>query len=110
MAPAPAWSSPSASTTRSPQVTLLFGRVWPAPAPSPPSGDVGAIGGVRQKLASAERAGATVFLVPSGNCAELAGVRTDLTVVKVATLGEAISQLGVLEVPGGEERVTRCEG
>ena len=51
-----------------------------------------------------------MFLVPSANCVELAGVRTDLVVVRVATLSEAISQLGVLEVPGGEARITRCEG
>ena len=73
-------------------------------------GDVGAIGGTRQKLAAAERAGASVFLVPSGNCVDLAGVQTDLTVVKVSTLSQAIGQLRVLEVPGGEQRVTRCEG
>ena len=87
---------------------LLAGRDVAGTGTITPNGDVGSIGGVRQKLASAERAGATVFLVPSGNCADLAGVRTDVTVVKVSTLGEAISQLGVLEVPGGEERVTRC--
>ena len=89
---------------------LLAGRNVAGTGTITPSGDVGSIGGVRQKLASAERAGATVFFVPSGNCADLTGVRTDLTVVKVSTLGEAISQLGVLSVPGGEERVNRCAG
>ncbi len=87
---------------------MLAGRDVAGTGTITPSGDVGAIGGIRQKLASAERAGASVFLVPSGNCADLAGVRTDLTVVKVSTLNEAISQLRVLEVPGGEQRVTRC--
>jgi len=89
---------------------LLAGRNVAGTGTITPSGDVGSIGGVRQKLASAERAGATVFFVPSGNCADLTGVRTDLTVVKVSTLGEAISQLGVLSVPGGQERVNRCDG
>ena len=79
---------------------LLAGRTCAGTGTITPSGDVGSIGGVRQKLASAERAGATVFFVPSGNCADLAGVRTDVTVVKVSTLGEAISQLGVLERAG----------
>jgi len=87
---------------------LLAGRDVAGTGTITPNGDVGSIGGVRQKLASAERAGATVFFVPSGNCADLAGVRTDVTVVKVSTLGEAISQLSVLGVPGGEERVNRC--
>lgn len=89
---------------------LLSGRVVAGTGTINPEGEVGAIGGIRQKLASAEGAGASVFLVPSANCAELAGVRTDLVVVKVATLSQAISQLGVLEVPGGEERVSRCAG
>ena len=89
---------------------LLSGRVVAGTGTINPDGEIGAIGGIRQKLASAERAGASVFLVPSANCVELAGVRTDLVVVKVATLSQAISQLGVLEMPGGEEQITRCEG
>jgi PDZ domain-containing protein len=88
---------------------LLAGRIVAGTGTINTDGDVGSIGGVRQKLASAEGAGATAFLVPSSNCADLAGVRTDLTVIKVATLSQAISQLRVLEVPGGEARVTRCE-
>ncbi|MDN5805298.1 MAG: PDZ domain-containing protein, partial [Microlunatus sp.] len=87
---------------------LLGGRTVAGTGSITPSGDIGAIGGVRQKLASAERAGATVFLVPSSNCDELAGVRSDLTLVKVSTLSQAIQQLRVLGIPGGEQRVTRC--
>lgn len=88
---------------------LLAGRSVAGTGTITPSGDVGAIGGARQKLAAAERAGAGVFLVPSSNCADLAGVRTGVTLVKVSTLDQAITQLRVLEVPGGEERVTRCD-
>lgn len=88
--------------------SLLKGRTVAGTGTISPTGDVGTIGGVRQKLASAERAGASVFLVPTRNCADLAGVRTSLTVVRVSTLREAISQLRVLQVPGGEQRVSRC--
>lgn len=87
---------------------LLNGRVVAGTGTITTRGEVGAIGGIRQKLASAERSGASVFLVPSANCADLAGVRTNVVVVKVSTLSDAISQLGVLSVPGGEERVSRC--
>lgn len=87
---------------------LLAGRTVAGTGTITPNGDVGAIGGARQKLASAERSGATAFLVPSANCADLAGVTTDVVLVKVTTLDDAIRQLGVLEVPGGEDRVTRC--
>ena len=37
-----------------------------------PYGDVGDIGGIQEKLRGARQAGATVFLVPDGNCAEAA--------------------------------------
>lgn len=87
---------------------LLSGQTVAGTGTITTNGDVGPIGGVRQKLASAERAGAGVFLVPAANCADLAGVRTDVVIVKVSTLSQAISQLGVLSVPGGAERVTRC--
>ena len=49
----------------------------------------------------AEKAGATVFLVPAANCDDLAGVRTDLTLIRVATLGDAISRRSsMLELSG----------
>ena len=37
------------------------------------SGKVGPIGGIRQKVVGAQHAGATFFLAPEANCAELAG-------------------------------------
>lgn len=53
-------------------------------------GDVGTIGGIRQKLAGARRDGAVWFLAPAGNCDEVVGFVPDgLRVVPVATLGEA---------------------
>ncbi len=55
-----------------------------------PDGQVGAIGGLQQKVASAADAGASVFLVPAVNCDDLAGLDTDLTLVRVSTLQEAI--------------------
>lgn len=54
------------------------------------TGDVGPIGGIRQKLAGAVRDGATWFLAPEENCDEVVGhVPDGLTVVKVGTLHEA---------------------
>ncbi len=58
------------------------------------SGEVGAIGGIRQKLWGAQRAGADWFLAPASNCAEVAGqVPAGLTVVAVDTLDDAIGAL-----------------
>ncbi len=57
-----------------------------------PEGDVGPIGGIRQKLEGAREAGAEVFLAPEGNCAEVRGhVPEGLTVVSVRTLDDAVA-------------------
>jgi Lon-like protease len=55
-------------------------------------GKVGPIGGIRQKLAGARSAGATVFLVPADNCAEaLLQVPDGLRLVKVTNVDDALS-------------------
>ncbi|MDC7123084.1 PDZ domain-containing protein [Cellulomonas fimi] len=54
------------------------------------TGEVGPIGGIRQKLAGARRDGADWFLAPAGNCDEVVGhVPDGLRVVRVATLHDA---------------------
>jgi PDZ domain-containing protein len=57
-------------------------------------GQVGAIGGIQQKIAGAKEDGATVFLVPGPNCeAALHADVKDIQLVKITTLNEAISAL-----------------
>ncbi len=54
------------------------------------AGQVGPIGGIRQKMAGAERDGAHWFLAPQSNCDEVVGhVPDGLRVVRISTLGEA---------------------
>ncbi len=63
------------------------------------SGDgvVGAIGGVRQKMAGARADNATIFLVPTANCKEAAkGSDFGLKLVRITTLKSAISALDKL--------------
>lgn len=63
-------------------------------------GTVGPIGGIRQKLYGAERAGASLFLAPEGNCDEVVGhVPDGIDVVSVGTLDDAIA--AVESVAGG---------
>jgi PDZ domain-containing protein len=53
---------------------------------------VGAIGGIRQKLIGARRAGADFFLAPADNCDEVTGNAPDgLRVVKVGTFDEGVA-------------------
>lgn len=62
-----------------------------------PTGKVGPIGGIPYKMRAARDAGATVFLVPAGNCSEAERHAPDgLTLVKVDTLDDAIGGLQAL--------------
>jgi len=87
---------------------LLDGRHVAGTGTITPGGAVGAIGGIQEKIAGAEDAGATAFLVPAGNCGDLSGVKTDMTLVKVGTLQEGIAALRTLDTPGGADRVPHC--
>ena len=70
-------------------------------------GKVGAIGGIREKIKGAERAKATIFLLPERNCADIGDLDTDLTLVKVATLKDAISALQLIN-EGNTSEVPTC--
>jgi PDZ domain-containing protein len=67
-------------------------------------GTVGPIGGIRQKLVGARRAGAAWFLAPADNCNEVVGhVPDGLSVVRIATLDEAkaaVEKIGQGAAPG----------
>ncbi len=68
-------------------------------------GTVGAIGGIQQKMAAARRAGATVFLVPAGNCAEARAAAPDgLRLVKVTDVRRRAGQPYVLSRRGQQHR------
>jgi PDZ domain-containing protein len=57
-------------------------------------GEVGGIGGIVDKVVGAERAGASVFLVPAANEDELQGVDTgEMRLIPVATFDEAVGAL-----------------
>ncbi|MCU1586802.1 MAG: hypothetical protein JWN31_295 [Frankiales bacterium] len=60
-------------------------------------GTVGPIGGIAEKLLGARGVGATVFLVPDGNCREARNHRPDgLTLVRVTTLKDALRGLAAV--------------
>ncbi len=57
-------------------------------------GEVGPIGGIPLKMIRAREAGASVFLVPAGNCAEaMQRAPEGLQLVRVGTLAEAVHAL-----------------
>lgn len=64
-------------------------------------GTVGPIGGIEQKIVAAERAGALVFLVPRGDLEAARAVPSELELVPVDDLGDALAHL---------EATCRCPG
>ncbi len=70
-------------------------------------GKVGAIGGIQQKMIGARKAGATVFLVPPGNCQEATAAAPDgLRLVKAETMDSAVKSLEALRT--GQGTVPSC--
>ncbi|MEV0151147.1 MULTISPECIES: PDZ domain-containing protein [unclassified Nonomuraea] len=68
-----------------------------------PSGAVGPIGGIAQKMVGARKAGATVFLTPADNCAEaLKAVPDGLRLVRATSLHEAVQALDAIRTGKGE--------
>lgn len=57
------------------------------------TGEVGAVGGIRQKVESARRAGAELFLVPTAELGQACGVARGLPVIGVNDLRQAVEAL-----------------
>ncbi|MHA7142316.1 MULTISPECIES: YlbL family protein [unclassified Arthrobacter] len=74
------------------------------------AGQVGPIGGIRQKLAGARQAGAEVFLAPAANCNEVVGYVPDgLQVVRVETLDDAAEAVRTLGAGEDGSALPTCE-
>lgn len=72
-------------------------------------GNVGPIGGIRQKLYGAQRAGAKYFLAPAENCSEVAGhVPDGLQVIKVSNFNQALKAVEAIGTGSGVENLASC--
>jgi PDZ domain-containing protein len=77
---------------------LTHGKVIAGTGTIDMEGNVGSIGGIRQKVVAAEAAGADYILVPQGNYeSALTAERDAIEIVPVATLSEAIGFLEGLD-------------
>ena len=75
------------------------------------AGNVGAIGGIAQKMVGASDAGAEFFLAPADNCSEVVGhIPAGLGVVKVATLDEARTAVEALAAGADPAGLAQCAG
>ena len=72
------------------------------------SGNVGPIGGIKQKMLGAKHEGYKVFLAPAGNCADVVGNEPKgMTVIPVSTLSEA--RTAMQRVAAGQAPATTCK-
>ena len=74
-------------------IDFVQGRVIAGTGTIEKSGHVGAIGGIQEKILAARRAGATLFLAPVENCADVMHIPSGITVYSVNTLEEAVNVL-----------------
>lgn len=87
---------------------LMAGRRVAGTGTITAAGAVGPIGGIHEKVAAAEDAGATTFLVPAANCADLAGLSTKLDLIRADTLESTIDALQKSANPATANQVPRC--
>ncbi len=74
------------------------------------AGDVGPIGGIRQKLFGARDGGARWFLAPASNCNEVTGhIPSGLTVFSVKTLDDAVTALKAVAAGGDTSQLPTCQ-
>lgn len=72
---------------------LLQGRHIAGTGTITDRGVVGSIGGINEKITSAQKVGATIFFAPVDNAQEISNVPEGIKVVTVATLAQAINYL-----------------
>ena len=73
------------------------------------AGEVGPIGGIRQKLIGADRNDADWFLAPADNCDEVTGnVPDGMTVFSVETLDDALAALDAIRTGSDTDSLEQC--
>lgn len=77
------------------------GEIWA-------SGDVSGISGVNQKIHAANRAGVEIMFIPRVNCADLVKKKTQLRIIPVNTLNDAIKYLAILKTDSNSPEVPSC--
>ena len=74
------------------------------------SGKVGPIGGIRQKLYGAQRAGAAWFLAPAENCSEVVGhVPGGIQVVSIKTFSDALTAVKQIAAKHSVSGLPTCQ-
>lgn len=89
---------------------LTGGRKFAGTGTIDPQGNVGAIGGIAQKLIGARDSGADYFLAPGANCNDVVGhIPEGLQVIKVDTLQEAHDAVSLIGSGRDGSALATCE-
>lgn len=89
---------------------LAGGRAIAGTGTIDPAGEVGPIGGIRQKMVGAREQKADYFLAPRANCDEVVGYEPDgMKVVAVETLDDAIAATEQIARTGDTDGLPTCE-
>ncbi|MGL4831310.1 MAG: YlbL family protein [Propionibacteriaceae bacterium] len=87
---------------------LLRGRSVAATGEISADGVVSPIGGVQEKIGAAEQAAASIMFIPTANCVDVARIATDIRIIPVNSLLDAISALQALGTEDEATRVPSC--
>lgn len=88
---------------------LTAGKDWAGTGTIDSAGNVGPIGGIRQKMFGAQDAGANWFLAPQANCAEVVGhVPEGLNVFAVETLEQALTAIETVSDGADTSQLPTC--
>lgn len=72
-------------------------------------GEIGPVGGVKQKMHGAKKAGVKWFLAPSANCDQVIGnVPDGITVVKVSTIQDSLRAVKAIATNTGTDQLLSC--
>jgi len=82
---------------------LLKGRIVAGTGTIDGHGNVGAIGGINEKITAAQRSGAAIFFAPIDNCDEIFNTPEELKIYGVSTLKQA-----VLALQNGKAPFSHC--
>jgi PDZ domain-containing protein len=74
-----------------------------------PEGEIGPVGGVKQKMYGAKKAGVKWFLAPSENCDQVIGNIPDgIRVVKVSTIQDSLRAVKAIATNTGTDQLLTC--
>ncbi|WP_449373568.1 YlbL family protein [Arthrobacter psychrolactophilus] len=89
---------------------LTGGKLFAGTGTIDPEGNVGAIGGIAQKMVGARSNGADYFLAPGANCGDVVDhIPKGLQVVKVDTLSEAYEAVSLIGEGGDASTLATCK-